>query len=90
MKTIIPNELSFNFDLNDLPARATQISPEALSLSGGCVRQIRGNGGKGPRTRVGSFPADKAAAICNSGGCNLFIPAVQLNGGVRYYNCDCC
>ena len=35
MNIIIPNELSFDFDLNDLPARATQVSSEALNLPGG-------------------------------------------------------
>ena len=35
MNTIIPNELSFSFDVNDLPARAMQVSTEALSLPGG-------------------------------------------------------
>jgi hypothetical protein len=36
MKTMIPNEVRFGIDLNDLPARVTQVSSEeALSLTGG-------------------------------------------------------
>ena len=35
MKTMIPNQLKFDLDLQDLPARATQVSSEALSLSAG-------------------------------------------------------
>ena len=31
---MIPNKLIFSLDLQDLPARATQVSSEALSLSG--------------------------------------------------------
>ena len=39
MKTIIPSELSFGLDLNDLPARATQVSQEArLILGGACIQ----------------------------------------------------
>lgn len=38
MNMMIPNKLNFDFNLNDLPARATQVSSEALNLSGGgCV-----------------------------------------------------
>ena len=55
MKTIIPNELSFNLDSNDLPTRASQVSSEALKITGregGCwgrdgklrVKRILGNG----------------------------------------------
>jgi N-acetylmuramic acid 6-phosphate (MurNAc-6-P) etherase len=33
MNTMIPNKLKFDLDLNDLPARVTQVSSEALSLS---------------------------------------------------------
>jgi hypothetical protein len=34
VNTMIPNEVRFNQSLNDLPARATQVSSEALGLSG--------------------------------------------------------
>ena len=35
MKTIIPSELRFDVNLNDLPSRAIQISQDELGLSGG-------------------------------------------------------
>ena len=35
MNTMIPNKLRFNLDLQDLPTRATQVTKEALVLSGG-------------------------------------------------------
>jgi hypothetical protein len=35
MNTIIPNKLSFNLGLNDLPARASEISEEGIKLLGG-------------------------------------------------------
>jgi hypothetical protein len=38
MDTIIPNEVRFDLDLQDLPARAVEVSSEALSLSGGYNR----------------------------------------------------
>ena len=50
MKTIIPNELSFDLDLNDLPARADRVfSEKAINLFGGdryfydsyCVKRFR-------------------------------------------------
>ena len=34
MNTMIPKQLKFDLDLQDLPARATQVTSEALSLSG--------------------------------------------------------
>jgi hypothetical protein len=50
MKTMIPNEVRFGIDLNDLPARATQASSEALSLTGGaCIKAFnRGKTVGGP------------------------------------------
>ena len=33
MNTIIPNKLSFNLDLNDLPVRASNVDQDTLSLS---------------------------------------------------------
>jgi hypothetical protein len=38
MNTMIPTELRFDLDLQDLPARAVEVSSEALSLSGGYNR----------------------------------------------------
>ena len=36
MNTIIPNELSFDLDLNDLPARASSVDEkDTMNLSGG-------------------------------------------------------
>jgi hypothetical protein len=34
MNTMIPNKLRFDLDLHDLPARASQVESEALSISG--------------------------------------------------------
>jgi hypothetical protein len=44
MKTMIPNVVRLGLDFSDLPARATQVSPEELALSGG--RSCQNAGGQ--------------------------------------------
>jgi hypothetical protein len=45
MNTMIPTELRFDLDLQDLPARATQVSSDALSKvsGGGGCRLVKTN-----------------------------------------------
>ena len=61
MNTIIPDELSFNLDLKDLPARATQLDSDALSLysQGSCGDYYN------PGMRVTGYPdQNNAAKVC--------------------------
>ena len=92
MNKIIPNELSFNFDLNDLPARATQVSKEELGLSGRGCRDY--HDARPQFGLVSDFSQNQARTVC---------PAVcrsakrRWNGHFRPYvpggnkiSCGCC
>ena len=102
MNTIIPNELSFDLDLQELPTRATEISADALNLSGNeyCrYYELRANGGTGGRTLVREYPESKAKTDClrscgtvatgNSRVLRAF-PGDSNNRGDLYYLCKCC
>ena len=101
MKTMIPNQLKFDLDLQDLPARASETTLEALSLTGGLNEyckdyELRANGGKGARTPYtynGNLAYRDCARACGSVAIKVRNKLLTPPGGTgydAYWGCECC
>ena len=96
MNTIIPNKLSFNFDLNDLPARASQVSLEALNLSGGIAACTWAHNHSHISYGSASGSENEIRSICNRICSELKLRNrgrgnLLLGAGYRLYpDCFCC
>jgi hypothetical protein len=103
MKTMIPDEVQFGLDLNDLPARASQIPDETLSLFGrgycgkGAFRayDLRANNGTGRKTLRSQYPEAKAYKDCQK-ACGTVAQTYTSSRsdtgvpGSAYWVCVCC
>lgn len=94
MNTIIPNQMQFGLDVSDLPARAAQISSEALSLSGGGCRYVGlrwGTYSRGRRVQTKEISKAVARRACKNvcKGRSTSITSLNENRK-KYYQCVCC
>ena len=101
MNTIIPNELSFSSDLDDLPARVTQVSSEEFILSGGrlvCDKiYLAWNNGRGAAVTIDEISIGRASDYCRQSCPNLGSKYLgsggEFNTATRFlgiYMCNCC
>ena len=95
MNTMIPNQLKFDLDLQDLPSRAMSVSSEVLSLSGGNSNDGRVDvcvGVEGFNKSIRWWPSCRD--ICsNRGGqiCQIrgYEQAPYLKPGAANVTCQC-
>ena len=89
MNAIIPNKLKFDLDLQDLPARATQVSSEALSISAGsgCVNYRVFYPEEGRPATVFDYSESQVEGTCRR-TCREDSPSVDSRN--LYWYCSCC